>query len=151
MMAKDTITNLLEQVASGKVSVKDARVALEGASLTEKEMDAAINHGVFNPAEPGTIISSSLAPSGGSLLTTFFFIWGIFWVIYWIGSLLYGLLNGHAWDQQQLSYHLAISMTVLILMGIVYLKWVLPDKIIVKFRRNKYVTEHPMDWREFNW
>ena len=151
MMAKDTITNLLEQVASGKVSVKDARVALEGASLTEEEMDAAINHGVFNPAEPGTIISSSLAPSGGSILTTFFFIWGIFWVIYWIGSLLYGLLNGHAWDQQQLSYHLAISMTVLIMMGIVYLKWVLPDKIIVKYRRNKYVTEHPKDWREYNW
>ena len=103
MMAKDTITKLLEQVASGKVSVKDARTALEGASLTEEEMDAAVNHGVFNPAEPGTIISASLAPSGGSLLTTFFFIWGIFWVLYWLGSMSYGLLNGHSWDQQQLS------------------------------------------------
>ena len=35
-MAKDTITQLLEKVASGKVSVKDARVALEDASLTEE-------------------------------------------------------------------------------------------------------------------
>ena len=49
-MPKDTITQLLEKVASGKVSVKDARLALEDASLTEEEMDAAINHGVFNPA-----------------------------------------------------------------------------------------------------
>ena len=62
-MAKDTITQLLEKVASGKVSVKDARVALEDASLTEEQMDAAINHGVFNPAEPGTIISASLIPA----------------------------------------------------------------------------------------
>ena len=53
-MAKDTITQLLEKVASGKVSVKDARTALQDASLTEEQMDAAINHGVFNPAEPGT-------------------------------------------------------------------------------------------------
>ena len=52
-MAEDTITKLLKQVASGKVSVKDARVALEEATLTEEQMDAAINHGVFNPAEPG--------------------------------------------------------------------------------------------------
>ena len=57
---------LLKQVASGKVSVKDARVALEEATLTEEQMDAAINHGVFNPAEPGTVISASLAPSGKS-------------------------------------------------------------------------------------
>ena len=68
-MPKDTITQLLEKGASGKVSVKDARLALEDASLTEEEMDAAINHGVFNPAEPGTIISASLAPSGSSSLT----------------------------------------------------------------------------------
>ena len=57
-MAEDTITKLLKQVASGKVSVKDARVALEEATLTEEQMDAAINHGVFNPAEPGTVISA---------------------------------------------------------------------------------------------
>ena len=50
-MAEDTITKLLKQVASGKVSVKDARVALEEATLTEEQMDAAINHEAFNPAE----------------------------------------------------------------------------------------------------
>ena len=151
MMAKDTITQLLEKVASGKVSVKDARVALEDASLTEEQMDAAINHCVFNPAEPGTIISASLAPSGNSALTTFFFAWGIFWSLYWFGTMLYGLLNGSAWEQQQLSYHMAMGLSTLILVGIVYLKWVLPDTIIVKHSQNKYIPEHQKDWREYNW
>ena len=113
-MAEDTITKLLKQVASGKVSVKDARVALEEATLTEEQMDAAINHGVFNPAEPGTVISASLAPSGKSALTTFFFGWGIFWALYWFGTMLYGLLNGSTWDQQQLSYHLAMGGLLLL-------------------------------------
>ena len=91
-MAKDTITQLLEKVASGKVSIKDARVALEDASLTEEQMDSAINHGVFNPAESGTVISASLAPSGNSALTVFFFVWGIFWSIYWFGTMLFCFL-----------------------------------------------------------
>ena len=150
-MAKDTITQLLEKVASGKVSVKDARTALEDASLTEEQMDAAINHGVINPAEPGTIISASLAPSGNSALTMFFFGWGILWTLYWFSTMLYGLLNGSAWDQQQLSYHLAMGITTLLMMGIVYMKWVLPDKIIVKHSQNKYIPEHQKDWREYNW
>ncbi|MBT4982295.1 MAG: hypothetical protein HOM85_04455, partial [Euryarchaeota archaeon] len=110
-MAKDTITRLLEQVASGDVSIKDARKALEDATLTEDQMDSAINHGVFNPAEPGTIISASLAPSGSSALALFFFGWGIFWTIYWFGTMLYGFLNGSSWDQQQLSYHLAMGIS----------------------------------------
>jgi hypothetical protein len=148
-MQRDLIAELLDKVAAGKVNVKDARKALEGASLTEEEMDSAINHGVFNPAEPGTIISASIAPSGASDLTFFFFVWGIFWSIYWMGTMLYGLFNG--WEQQQLSYHLAMALTVIILMGIIYLKYVLPDKIIVKYRRNKYVTEHPKDWAEYKW
>lgn len=148
-MQRDLIAELLDKVASGKVNVKDARKALEGASLTESEMDSAINHGVFNPAEPGTIISASIAPSGASALTFFFFVWGIFWSIYWIGTMLYGLFNG--WAQQQLSFHLAMAITVIILMGIIYMKYVLPDKIIVKHRRNKYVPEHPKDWVEYKW
>ena len=151
MMAKDTITQLLEKVASGKVSVKDARTALEDASLTEEQMDNAINHGVFNPAEPGTVISASLAPSGKSALTMFFFGWGIFWALFWFGTMLYGLLNGSACDQQQLSYHLAMGLSTLIMMGIVYLKWVLPDTIIVKHSQNKFIPEHQKDWREYNW
>ena len=72
----DTISTLLRGVAKGKISVEDARKALENATLTEEEMFTAIDHGVFNPAEPGTIVSASLAPSGGSYLTMMFFVWG---------------------------------------------------------------------------
>ena len=53
-MMDDTITTLLRKVASGKVSVEDAREALEDASLTEDQMQSAIDHGVFNIAESGT-------------------------------------------------------------------------------------------------
>ena len=49
-MMSDTITRLLEEVATGKVSIKDARAALEDAELTEKQYVAAVDHGVFNPA-----------------------------------------------------------------------------------------------------
>ena len=59
-MAKDVITDLLERVVRGEVSIKDARAALSDSSLTEEQMEAAIDHGVFNVAEPGTIISASL-------------------------------------------------------------------------------------------
>ena len=67
-MMSDTITRLLEEVASGKVSIKDARAALEDAELTEPQYLAAVDHGVFNPAEPGTIVNASLAPSGGRII-----------------------------------------------------------------------------------
>ena len=66
-MMDDTITTLLRGVADGSISVDDARTALEGAELTEEEMSSAIDHGVFNIAEPGTIVSASLAPSGAWL------------------------------------------------------------------------------------
>jgi hypothetical protein len=146
-MMSDAITRLLEEVVSGKVSIKDARAALEDAELTETQYHAAVDHGVFNPAEPGTIVNASLAPSGGSLLLIFFFGWGLFWVLYWTSSMLYGLFMH--WDQQQLSYHFAMTLTTIILMGVVYMKWVLPDKVIVKYRRPKYVREHPKDWVEY--
>lgn len=146
-MMSDAITRLLEEVVSGKVSIKDARTALEDAELTETQYHAAVDHGVFNPAEPGTIVNASLAPSGGSLLLIFFFGWGLFWVLYWTSSMLYGLFMH--WDQQQLSYHFAMTLTTIILMGVVYMKWVLPDKVIVKYRRPKYVREHPKDWVEY--
>ena len=70
----DTITILLRKVASGKVSVEDARDALEDASLTEDQMQSAIDHGVFNIAESGTIVSASLAPSGASNLIIIFYV-----------------------------------------------------------------------------
>jgi hypothetical protein len=146
-MARDNISKLLDEVASGKVSVEDARKALEGVQLDEETYLAAVDHGVFNPVDAGTIVKASLAPSGGSALVIVFFLWGLFWTLYWSSSMLYGLF--HHWDQQQLSYHLGITFTILVMMGIVYMKWVLPDLIIVKFRRNKYVTEHKKDWVEY--
>ena len=144
-----TISTLLRGVAKGTISVDDARKALENASLTEEEMESAIDHGVFNIAEPGTIVSASLAPSGGSYLTMLFFVWGIFWSCYWVFSMIYGLAKG--WDQQQLAYHLALMLVTLCMMGMVYLKFVLPDTIIVKHAQNKFVPEHTKDWKEYKW
>ena len=95
-MMDDTITTLLRGVADGSISVDDARTALEDAELTEEEMASAIDHGVFNIAEPGTIVSASLAPSGASYLTMFFLAWGLFWICYWSFSMIYGLAKG--WD-----------------------------------------------------
>ena len=148
-MMDDTITTLLRGVAKGSISIEDARTALQDASLTEDQMQKAIDHGVFNPAEPGSIISATLAPSGASYLTVLFFVWGLFWSFYWSFSMLYGLFNH--WDQQQLSFHLAMTLTTIILMGIIYLKYVLPDTIIVKYARNKFVPEHQKDWQEYKW
>ena len=116
-MMDDTITTLLRGVADGSIAVADARTALEGAELTEDEMASAIDHGVFNIAEPGTIVSASLAPSGASYLTMFFLAWGLFWICYWSFSMIYGLAKG--WDQQQLSFHLAMTMTTVIMIGII--------------------------------
>ena len=110
-------------------------------------MDVAIEKGVFTEADLGSIVSAKLAPSGASYLTMFFFIWGIFWSCYWVFSLIYGLANG--WDQRQLAFHLAIATTTLILMGLVYLKFILPDTIIVKHAMNKYIPEHQKDWKEY--
>ena len=148
-MMDDTITTLLRKVASGKVSVEDARTALEDASLTEDQMQSAIDHGVFNLAESGTIVSASLAPSGGSNLIMAFFVWGIFWSCFWVFSMIYGLAKG--WDQQQLAYHVAMMLVTLCLMGMAYLKFVLPDTIIVKHAQNKFVPEHIKDWKEYKW
>ena len=148
-MMDDTITTLLRGVADGSIPVADARTALEGAELTEDEMATAIDHGVFNIAEPGTIVSASLAPSGASYLTMFFLAWGLFWIFYWSFSMIYGLAKG--WDQQQLSFHLAMTMTTVIMIGIIYLKYILPDTIIVKHAQNKFIPEHAKDWREYKW
>ncbi len=143
------ITNLLRDVAKGKVSVEDARLALEDATLTEEQLESAIEKGVFEEADMGAIVSATLAPSGGSYLTMFFFVWGIFWACYWIFSLIYGLAKD--WDQRQLSFHLAMGITTLIFMGLVYLKFILPDTIIVKNAINKFIPEHQKDWKEYKW
>ena len=147
-MNQDVITKMLEQVASGEVSIEDARNALSGIELDEETYEAAINHGVFNKAAPGTIVRASLRPSGTSALVILTSIWGLGWTLYWAGSMTYGLFHG--WDQQQLSYHFGMTMVSLIIMGIVYLKWVLPDLVIVKHRRGKYIGEKdPESWKKY--
>ena len=49
---KDDAMKMLRQVASGEVSVEDARDALDGISLSEEAYETAIEHGVFNEALP---------------------------------------------------------------------------------------------------
>ncbi|MCS5526842.1 MAG: hypothetical protein NZ774_03170 [Candidatus Poseidoniales archaeon] len=147
-MNQDVITKMLEQVAAGEVSIEDARTALSGIELDEEIYEAAIDHGVFNRATPGTIVRSSLRPNGTSALVILTSLWGLGWTLYWAGSMTYGLFNG--WDQQQLSYHFGMTMVSLIIMGIVYLKWVLPDLVIVKYRRGKYIGEKdPESWKKY--
>ena len=148
-MMEDSVSNLLRKVARGEVSVEDAREVLEGVELTEQEIDAVIEHGVHSRAELGTIVSASLAPSGGSYLIMLFFTWGIFFTLMWAFSFIYGLAMD--WGQQQLSFHLAMTIVTLIFMGIIYLKYVLPDTIVVKHAQNKYIPEHAKDWREYKW
>ncbi|MEC7532603.1 MAG: hypothetical protein VX557_03980 [Candidatus Thermoplasmatota archaeon] len=147
-MKDDVVMRLLREVKAGKVSVEDARVALEDASLTEESFEAAVNHGVFNEVKPGTIVRASLAPSGDSWLIIIVGLWGILWTLYWAGALAYGLYQ--EWDQQLLAFNLAMTLLTLIILGIVYLKYVLPDVVIVKHRRNKYITNHDTNsWKKY--
>ena len=147
-MRDDTVMKLLRDVKAGKVSVEDARDALSEIELSEEAYQNAVEHGVFNDPEPGTIIRASISPSGDSWLVIVFALWGILWTLYWAGTLAYGLLNH--WDQQRLSFHLGITLLTVILMGIVYLRFVMPDVIVVKHRRNKYITSNDPDgWKQY--
>ena len=139
---------LLRQVESGEVSVEDARAALVDSVLTVEEFSVAVDHGVFNEPEPGTIIRASISPSGESWLVVVFAIWGILWTLYWAGTLSYGLFKN--WDQQLLSFHLAMTLLTVILMGIVYLRFVMPDVIVVKHRRNKFIPPNDTEgWQQY--
>jgi hypothetical protein len=44
-----------------------------------------------------------------------------------------------------------MMLVTLCLMGMAYLKFVLPDTIIVKHGMNKFVPEHQKDWKEYKW
>ena len=57
------VLRLLREVRAGKVSVEAARDALEGVSLSEEVYNTAVDHGVFNDPEPGSIIRASISPS----------------------------------------------------------------------------------------
>jgi hypothetical protein len=142
------VLRLLREVRAGKVSVEAARDALEGVSLSEEVYNTAVDHGVFNDPEPGSIIRASISPSGDSWLVVIFALWGILWTLYWAGTLSYGLFNH--WDQQRLSFHLGMTLLTIILMGIVYLRFVLPDVIVVKHRRNKYIPPNDTEgWQQY--
>tara|TARA_B100000427_G_scaffold297556_1_gene278031 strand:- start:11210 stop:11659 length:450 start_codon:yes stop_codon:yes gene_type:complete len=147
-MKDDVVLKMLRRVASGEVSVEDAREALEGVSLSEEAYDSAVNHGVFNEATPGSIVRASVSPSGDSWLVILIGLWGIIWSLYWAGSLSYGLYNH--WDQQLLSFFLAMLLLTVIILGMVYMKYVMPDILIVKNRRGKYITpKDPDSWKQY--
>ena len=97
----------------------------------------------------GTVVRATISPAAESWLMVLFFIWGIFWTTYWSFTLTYGLLNG--WDQQQLAFHLGMTFMTLIMMGIIYLRFVLPDLVVVKHRRNKYIPIKDTDtWKKYD-
>ena len=108
-MREDIVLELLKQVKSGKVSIDDARTALEGVELSEETYLSAVDHGVFNEPAPGTIVRSSISPAGDSIIIVLLGLWGIVWTLFWAGSLSYGLYNH--WDQQLLSLFLAMTLT----------------------------------------
>ena len=139
---------LLRQVQSGEVSVADARSALDGIELTVEEFSAAVAHGVFDEPDPGTVVRASVSPFGDSVLILLLSLWGVLWSLYWAGALTYGLFNG--WDQQLLSFHMGMLMLTIIILGMVYLKYVMPDVVIVKHRGSKYITSNdPEGWRQY--
>ena len=147
-MKEDVVTKLLRQVKSGDVSVEDARVALEGTVLTMEEFSAAVDHGVFNQPEAGTVVRAAVSPFGDSILILLLSLWGVAWSLYWAGGLAYGLFNG--WDQQLRSFNLGMLMLTIMILGMVYLKFVMPDVVIVKHRGNKYITSNDPDgWRQY--
>ena len=147
-MRDDVVMKMLRQVASGEVSVEDAREALDGISLTEEAYETAIEHGVFNEAPAVSIVRASVSPSGDSWLIILVGLWGIIWSLYWAGSLSYGLYN--KWDQQMLSFFLGMLLLTIIILGMIYMKYVMPDIVIVKSRRNKYITtKDPESWKKY--
>ena len=147
-MKEDVVMRLLREVKSGQVSIEDARRALEDATLSEDSYLAAIDHGVFNEPNPGTIVRASLSPSGDSWLIILVALWGILWTLFWAGSLSYGLFNH--WDQQLLSFFLGMLLLTVIIMGMIYMKYVMPDILIVKKRRGKYITpKDPDSWKQY--
>ena len=147
-MKDDVVMKLLREVSSGKITVEEARDALEGVEISEESYTKAVDHGVFNMPKPGTIIRASISPSGDSWLIILVGLWGILWTLFWSGSLSYGLYNH--WDQQILAFNLGMTLLTLIIMGIVYLKYVMPDVVVVKHRRNKYITKNDTEaWKKY--
>jgi len=148
-MKHDVLLRLLSEVKRGEVSIEDARIALEGSELTEKQYESIIDHGVFNEVPIGIVVRASINPSGESALIIIAALWGLFWTLYWSFTLSYGLMN--RWNQQQLSFRLGMRMLTLIISGIIYLRFVMPDLVVIKHRRNKYIpVKDPESWHEYD-
>jgi len=93
-------------------------------------------------------VRASVSPFGDSILILLLSLWGVLWSLYWAGALIYGLFNG--WDQQLLSFHMGMLMLTIIILGMVYLKYAMPDVVIVKHRGSKYITSNdPEGWRQY--
>ncbi|MCH2348839.1 MAG: hypothetical protein MK233_02815, partial [Candidatus Poseidoniales archaeon] len=89
-----------------------------------------------------------MSPTGESALVVLTFVLGLGWTLYWAGATPDGLFAG--WDPQLLSFFFGMAMVTLMIMGIVYLKWVMPDIVIVKHRRNKYMSQKdPESWYDY--
>ena len=86
-MKEDIVMKLLRQVESGEVSVEDARTALVDSVLTVEEFSVAVDHGVFNEPEMGTVVRASVSPFGDSILILLLSLWGVLWSLYWAGAL----------------------------------------------------------------
>ena len=139
---------LLKQIKSEEISLDDAGATLEDVSLSEDAYNAALDHGVFNHPLPGTLVRATISPSGETILVLLLAFWGVLWTLFWAGSLTYGLFKG--WDQQILSFSMGMTFLTVIILGIVYLKYVLPDVLIVKHRGNKYITPNdPEGWKDY--
>ena len=49
-----------------------------------------------------------------------------------------------------LAFDVAMTLLTIIIMGIVYLKYVMPDVVVVKHRKNKYITRNdPEAWKKY--
>ena len=86
----DNITSLLEKVASGAVSVKDAREALTASNSRRRRWIAPGPKACSTLSHPGR--SSVQASGGASYLVTLLMVWGMF------GHLL-------AWDDALWALH----------------------------------------------
>ena len=120
---------------------------MDGISLSEEAYESAIEHGVFNEAPAGSIVRASVSPSGDSWLIILVGLWGIVWSLYWAVTII-RLYN--KWDQQMLSFFLGMLLLTVIILGMIYKKYVMPDIVIVKSRRNKYITaKDPESWKKY--
>ena len=108
-MRDDVVMKLLREVKAGKVSVEDARDALSEVELSEDAYQKAVDHGVFNDPEPGLLfvpVFHHLVILG---LSSYLLCGGFYGPYIGLVRFLMSRLYNH-WDQQRLSFHLAMTL-----------------------------------------